>query len=467
MSTKFRQQLRQEAEQWWKDGWIDAALYQRLSDRYEFTEIEPSASGRFVAILLGLGGILLGLGVITFVAANWQDWPRSFRVCLLMALFIGVNAAGFYLWRRPAGQKGLQRLGHGLLLTGGLALGANMALMSQMFHQSGEAYELYFFWGLGVTLMAYSLRLTSLGVLAWALLAISYGNWWFTDLFSSQTGGLSTVMGFMALIGCGLFVPLAYRCRSRVLFTLAGIGFAISFTWGLLPATDTWTGLIAIALLLPPALLWAYAPAIWRFAPSTNPLSVDRFQPIARSLTIWHLAFVLYAFAFNEIWPGLREIGTGSFSGIGWYWELPVFTVLTGLGWIRLRHQLKDWSPLQEQSVNTGAVAVFLILSAALFSWHIFIGDITILATFLFNIMLFLLAIALLRDGLALGKRRTFWGGMSLLVLGLLTRLFEYNTDLMLKSFVLVLCGISVIAAGLWFERHLHPSSNSSQMPGS
>ncbi|MEO1593375.1 MAG: DUF2157 domain-containing protein, partial [Cyanobacteria bacterium J06632_22] len=197
MSTKFRQQLRQEAEQWWKDGWIDAALYQRLSDRYQFKEIEPSASGRFVAILLGLGGVLLGLGVITFVAANWQAWPRSFRVMLLMAVFISVNAGGFYLWRRPAHEPGLQRLGHGLLLTGGLVLGANMALMSQMFHQSGEAYELYFVWGLGVALMAYSLRLVSLGCLAWGLLAIGYSNWWLTDLFSSQVGWVATAMGFM------------------------------------------------------------------------------------------------------------------------------------------------------------------------------------------------------------------------------------------------------------------------------
>ncbi|MEO1593528.1 MAG: DUF2157 domain-containing protein, partial [Cyanobacteria bacterium J06632_22] len=176
MSAKFRQQLRQEAEQWRQDGWIDTELYQRLAERYHFTHLEPSANGRFVAILLGLGGILLGLGIITFVAANWQVWPRSFRVALLMALFIGVNVGGFYLWQHSA----LRRLGHGLLLTGGLVLGANMALMSQMFHQSGQAYELYFVWGLGVALMAYSLRLVSLGVLAWGVLAVGYGNWWVT-----------------------------------------------------------------------------------------------------------------------------------------------------------------------------------------------------------------------------------------------------------------------------------------------
>ncbi|MEO1590764.1 MAG: hypothetical protein AAFU71_05670 [Cyanobacteria bacterium J06632_22] len=276
-------------------------------------------------------------------------------------------------------------------------------------------------------------------------------------------GWVATAMGFMALIVGGLFVPLAYRCRSRVLFALAGLGVAVSFTWGLLPASDNWIGLVPVALLLPPALLWAYDSAIWQWAPSgrtsANPLYVDRFQPIARSLTVWHLAIVLYAFSFNEIWPGLRETLPGSFTGIGWTVELPVLAVFTGLGWLRLRHQLKGWSPLQERSVNTGAIAILLIFSGSLFIWHIFVTDITIAATFFFNVMLFLLAIALLRDGLALGTRHTFWGGMSLIILGLLTRLFEYNIDLMFKAFVLVLCGICVIITGLWFERHLKPVS--------
>jgi predicted outer membrane lipoprotein len=52
---------------------------------------------------------------------------------------------------------------------------------------------------------------------------------------------------------------------------------------------------------------------------------------------------------------------------------------------------------------------------------------------------------------------------MSLLILGIISRIFEYNTDLLLKAGVLLACGTSVIAAGLWFERRLlsHPRSES------
>ncbi|MEM9486357.1 MAG: DUF2157 domain-containing protein, partial [Cyanobacteria bacterium P01_F01_bin.116] len=130
-------------------------------------------------------------------------------------------------------------------------------------------------------------------------------------------------------------------------------------------------------------------------------------------------------------------------------------SVFAGLGWLRLRHQLRHWQLWQERSVNTVAIALSLIVSTSIVITHISLNGIDIVAAVVFNIMLFLLALALLRDGLALGGRRTFWGGMGLLVLALLSRLFEYNTSLMLKALVLVLCGIGVIIAGLWFERRL------------
>ena len=474
ISEKFRRQLRQETEKWWQEGLIDSSLYQQLSERYQFSQIETAASNRFVVILLGLGGILLGLGMITFVAANWQEWPRGFRVFLLLSLFVGVNASGFYLWRRPAAKPGLQRLGHGLLLAGALILGANMALMSQMFHQTGEAYELYFFWGLGVVAMAYSLRLTSLGVLAWILISISYGGW-FSTSFAPDSGWISSLMNYMALAASLIFVPLAYWLRSRVMFGLAGIGFASFFVFGLRPFSD-WQylnggGVAAIAFTLPPALLWAYDKNIWRFSRSSARRAdsaasvlteVDPFQAIARSLAVCFFSIVFYIFSFHWLWEeGAFYANGGKEFGEFWqYLDVVFFLILAGLGWLRLGYRLKRLSLFQEKSVNNGAIASFILITAALFCWRASLPNLPIIAPFLINLMLFLLAIALLRDGLALGGRRTFWGGMVLLVLGIISRIFEYNTDLLLKSFVLVLCGVGVIAAGLWFERHLHPPAS-------
>jgi uncharacterized membrane protein len=64
-----------------------------------------------VAILFGLGSILLGLGLITLVAANWQIWSRESKIVLLIFIFIGINTTGFYLWndRNNRGQKRYSR----------------------------------------------------------------------------------------------------------------------------------------------------------------------------------------------------------------------------------------------------------------------------------------------------------------------------------------------------------------------
>ena len=126
-SEKFRRQLRQESEVWWREGLIDAKFYETLATRYEFRDIEVNARSRFTTILISLGGILLGLGVITFVAANWTVWSRELKVILLMATFLAINVIGFYLWRSPV-EKGTKKTRGGSITDGGVNLGGEHLL---------------------------------------------------------------------------------------------------------------------------------------------------------------------------------------------------------------------------------------------------------------------------------------------------------------------------------------------------
>ena len=61
-SEKFRRQLRQESEVWWREGLIDAKFYETLATRYEFRDIEVNARSRFTTILISLGGHSPGPG---------------------------------------------------------------------------------------------------------------------------------------------------------------------------------------------------------------------------------------------------------------------------------------------------------------------------------------------------------------------------------------------------------------------
>jgi uncharacterized membrane protein len=469
VSEKFRRQLRQEAEHWWQEGLIDRSVYEKIADRYQFSELESAARNRFIAILMGLGGILMGLGTIIFVAANWEAWSRFSRLILLLGLFLGVNATGFYLWRKSTPPRSYQNLGQGLLLLGALILGANMALMSQLFNRSGNFYELFLVWGLGVALMSFSLRLKSLGVLAAILLQVGYWLGLSQSLIAGEWSWGKLMIEHMPLVVMFFLIPLAYWCRSRAIFGLAVIAVMTSFFANVL-RFEGW--MLELAIGLPPAFFWGYTAKIWRFERSLRCFSSLDFQftSIARSLSTIFLSLVLYAFSFN-IWTyfklgklSLDQWQSLRYSSV----DISILMALTLLGWFQWRSteiMRKSW---QQPWMNSLTFSTFIILSGSLVFWHLHVYSIAILGTVAFNVMLFLFSISLIRDGLASGVRRIFWGGTFLFSLGIVSRMLEYNTGLLLKSLVFVLCGVGVMVAGLAFEQNVKKSKylsipNSSQ----
>ncbi|NJR24451.1 MAG: DUF2157 domain-containing protein [Richelia sp. CSU_2_1] len=455
ISDNFRRELRSQAQLWQAEGLIDSSLYQQLSDRYQFNELETASRNRFLTILIGLGSILLGLGAITFVAANWQVWSREARVTLLLSLFVAVNAAGFYLWRIPPNKnsdrtqlalKGRPKLlGEGLLLLGALILGANMALMAQMFHIGGSPSGLYLTWGVGVLGMAYSLRLTSLGVLSAILIGVGYqlgaGSWSSEVEFS----WLQILVKLMPLAASLMFIPLAYWCRSRVIFAIGTILIIVSLQVSIGQSFNTSWG-AAFFFALSPALLWGYDDTIW------PQIHSRMFQFISRGLALLYLAGLFYILSFYWIWENWSKSPSDP-PDLFVLVNVAVFGAFAVFEWLHLaRFELRRQP--RGRSLNSSAIGVLILTSALIPLCHLNFTPIPQLATFLFNVLLFLLGVGSIREGLALGNRQSFWVGMVLIALQIISRLFEYNTELLLKSFVFVLCGIGIIAAGLWFERH-------------
>ncbi|MBW4576330.1 MAG: DUF2157 domain-containing protein [Aphanothece sp. CMT-3BRIN-NPC111] len=479
VSDKFRRQLYQEADLWQAEGLINTDLYEQLSERYQFNALDTSAHNSFVTILMGLGSILIGLGVIIFVAANWQELPREGKVTLLLSLFMGVNITGFYLGNRAKGAQ--QRLGHGLLLLGALILGANMGLMGQMFHISGPLYELLLAWGVGVLAMAYSLRLTSLGVLSIILIGLGYwGFWWefaqqswLTSSAIEEFSWASLMGQHMPLLAGLMFVPLAYWCRSGAIFGLAAIAVVSSLEANLQPFSfrlfDLFsfqpTGwVLAIAFALPPALLWGYDDGglakipHQRHQPALVSLWRGSFPKIARALALLYLSVLFYLSSFLWLWEFLSNLPTADPStSLNWFPVLDAL-ILSGLAvfeWLRLAWQARNPRTRRNLNLTTIVIAVFICIAALVPFWHISVAPISLLATFIFNVLLFLLAAGLMREGLAQGKRSAFWNGMVLLTLRILSWFLLSATGLVFKSLIFILCGVGAIAIGLWFEGHI------------
>ena len=458
MVDNFRRQLRQEAELWKAEGLIDTEQYQQLSERYQFKNLETVARDRFLMVLIGVGSILLGLGVITFVAANWQAVSRELKFTLLLTLFFVVNISGFYLFRQPNQLNQRQhRLGKGLLLLGAVILGANMALLAQMFHISGSSYQLFLSWGLGVLAMAYSLRLTFLGLLA--ILLVQIGYWMGLVEGWSSLGEFSwlwLMVQHMPLLAGLLFVPLAYWCRSSWIFVLAVVAVVTSVQFNLKPleimtySTASLGWACAIAFALPPALLWGYDDLIW---PN---LTTRVFQPFARNLALLFLLILFYILSYRWLWQtDSEQFQTNSPLSLLSLIDIVILSGLALFEWLYLVRQPTKGHFLKGMDLTTGIIACFIAITALVPFWHLSVSPIGTIAVITFNVMLTMLACGLIYKGLTQGQRSAFWGGMVLLTLQIINRMLEYDTNLLFKSFVFVVCGVGVITTGFWFERYL------------
>ena len=304
--NNFQQKLRQESQRWRDEGIINSSQYDQIAKRHQFNKIEESTRDSFGVIAIVIGGLLLGLGLMTLVGANWQGWSRDVKFILLMSLFLSTAITGFLTWREPTlttnqgkkSQEGKRVLGEALLILSAFILGATLMLMGQIFNISGSASELFLAWGFGVLVMAYSLSLNSLGIMAIVLIQIGY--WIGIGNLGSESGEVTwarLAVRHMPLLSWLLFVPLAYICRSRWIFGMGVLAFIISLQYNLRPLplltfSDLVSWIASFALALPPALLWSYDDLLF---PTVN---YRLFQPLARNLGLICFGVVFYLLSF-------------------------------------------------------------------------------------------------------------------------------------------------------------------------
>ena len=301
--------------------------------------------------------------------------------------------------------------------------------------------------------MAYGLRLASLGVFSLILISIGY----FTGLsdlwYSASESSLSMLMlKNMPIIGLALFVPLAYICQSRWIFALSTFLFATSVQFNSNRYYYPYW-IKSFAFALPPALLWSYDDLLF---PKVNQ---RWFQSVARNIALLFLSILFYILSFRGYWQFSNYFNENNpISNLFFFIDLIILTVLAIYQWF---HLLRPKSNRQRQGIditNIG-IAIFIVMGAFAPLWNQSFSGISVLAIFVFYVFLALLACSMIRQGLQSNQRRAFWGGMILLTLQIISRMLEYDTALLLKSLVFILCGVAVIGAGLWFEKHLSVSS--------
>jgi len=200
-SNDFPRRLPAEVAQWQSDGLISQEQAEAILERYGLSvedglSGEPAAAdsidsagptadlaerntlvGRAVSIIGVMGALLVGLGIIIYVAANWDVIPVWARVTMLVSLTAAINAAGWFLLAR----FDYPRIGVAMLVVGALAYGASIHLIAQIYHVPVNHPNLTTAWFLGVLPMGYAVRSRLLVGVSLALLVLSMGfrtQWW-------------------------------------------------------------------------------------------------------------------------------------------------------------------------------------------------------------------------------------------------------------------------------------------------
>jgi len=128
---QFLARLPAEVQHWQDQGLISPEQGRAIISGYPAAPDTPVAvhrtQGRLVTILATLGSVLVGLGVILFFAANWQEIPRPVKLAMILIAIPAVYGVGYWLryWR------GYQRVGASVILLACLLYGAGIHLVAQ------------------------------------------------------------------------------------------------------------------------------------------------------------------------------------------------------------------------------------------------------------------------------------------------------------------------------------------------
>ena len=135
-------------ERWTNAGLIDAALAQRIRD-LESTHggTEGTRATRWpVIIAIVFGCVLVGAGVLLFVAAHWDNLSPAQRFALVLSMVAGFHLAAAFLTGK------FSQLSSGLHGVGTIALGAGIFLSGQIFNLEEHWPGGIMLWALGAAL---------------------------------------------------------------------------------------------------------------------------------------------------------------------------------------------------------------------------------------------------------------------------------------------------------------------------
>lgn len=218
----------QEASRWKEEGIITDGQLEQIRSRYPE---RPKANA-----LPLFAAILIGLGVLTFVASNWEELGAFVKMAIIFVAMTASYAGGDILRKR-----GYERIGVALSAIGIMVYGAGFFLIGQMYHLSANPVNAFYLWLIGAVAMTWHYRNSFLAFLSVLI-------WFVSALYGADSGDrdIQTIVVFYLLFAFGI-APLAWKFPSRWVTIPA---LSVLYVYGLYDVRHIGEGLVFPALVM-------------------------------------------------------------------------------------------------------------------------------------------------------------------------------------------------------------------------
>lgn len=209
----YKKRVARDLTAWENEGWVTPQNADHIRNSLD----KSDSSSRMPLVFTFLGAILLGFAALSFVAANWAEMSKLAKVALLFTTMGSAYGAAvyFHLKKRP-------HYANIATLLGLLLFGVNIALVSQIYHISGDLADGLLLWSLG----ALSTALLTNSRSALTLAIIGGASWNYANIsWDEQT------FYWPYLIFWGISLAWAQKEQWREAFHLSALAL-ISFAFG-------------------------------------------------------------------------------------------------------------------------------------------------------------------------------------------------------------------------------------------
>jgi uncharacterized membrane protein len=362
-----------------------------------------SEKKRAVGLVPLLGGILVGLGILSFTAANWQGIPQLLRLLLLIAAMAGCYGAGETLRNRGHDKTGIAFLGLGLL-----SFGAGIVLTAQMFHLEAYSAAAWIVWGTAGLLLTYLYDSRFLYAISTLLFAVAQGY------SVTQFHHFSYAAFLIGLVGLGYY---AWRRQNSLPVWLFSIMYLEQS--------------VLLVISHHEKFVWSAIPVALLYTLGDGIRNRRAFYPL-------QTAALIAAFAFD--WFVVLVAGKGQFLAMKKDW-LPAAAPFLSVFAVLLLASLL----LKLRSGRAATAAEWLLMPALLY--------VTDAADALYMIVLFVFSLYLLWRGYAEEWRSKINLGTFLFLVSTMTAYGKLTWDFMDKSLFFIVGGVLLLVLGWLLNR--------------